>query len=254
MKAFNIRGLGFIWNVCLIVAVVQGEGVFTDRTSELGLKLDSGPAACVDFDNDGWTDIYCGGALWKNNQGKGFSKVFDKGGNAVWADFDNDGYPDMFVYSSRQLFRNEPGKDLALRPFPELSIESSRGASWGDYNGDGYVDLYIGGYENWQKGVTYPDTVLLNRQGKTWEKVWSEARYRARGVTSCDFDNGGDVDVYVSNYRLQPNILWRNDGMGKFTDATASHNAAATWGGFAGLRRIARLLYPKSPENNIFCC
>ena len=234
MKAFNTHGLGFIWNVCLVVAVAQGQGVFTDRTSELGLKPGSGPAACVDYDNDGWTDIYCGGTLWKNNQGKSFSKVFDKGGSAVWADFDNDGYPDMFVYSTRQLFRNESGKDLALRPFPKLSIESSRGASWADYNGDGYVDLYIGGYENWQKGATYPDVVLLNRQGKSWEKVWSEARYRARGVTSCDFDNDGDVDVYVSNYRLQPNLLWRNDGTGKFTDAAASHNAAATWSGFAG--------------------
>ena len=234
MKAFNIHGLGFIWNVCLVVAVVQGQGVFTDRTSELGLKLGSGPAACVDYDNDGWTDIYCAGTLWKNNQGKSFSKVFDKGGSAVWADFDNDGYSDMFVYNTRQLFRNESGKDMSLCPLPKLSIESSRGASWADYNGDGYVDLYIGGYENWQKGVTYPDTVLLNRQGKSWEKVWSETRYRARGVTSCDFDKDGDVDVYVSNYRLGPNILWRNDGTGKFTDAAASHNAAATWSGFAG--------------------
>ena len=234
MKAFSIHKRALVCSVFLIVAVAQGQGIFTDRTSELGLKLGNGPAACPDYDNDGWVDIYCAGTLWKNNQGKSFSMVVAKGGSAVWADFDNDGYPDMFVYNTQQLFRNDGGKDLKLVPFPKLSIESSRGASFADYNGDGYVDLYIGGYENWQKGATYPDMLLLNRQGQTWEKVWSETRYRARGVTSCDFDKDGDVDVYVSNYRLQPNILWRNDGTGKFTDASASNNAAATWSGFAG--------------------
>jgi hypothetical protein len=220
--------------VSFIFAVAQGQGLFTDRASVLGLKLGNGPVACVDYNRDGWVDIYCAGTLWKNNQGKSFSKVVEKGGNAIWADFDNDGYPDLYVYNTKQLFWNDHGKDLRSKPFPKLSIESSRGASWADYDGDGYVDLYIGGYENWGAGKTYPDMILLNHQGQSWGKAWSETRYRARGVTSCDFDNDGDIDVYVSNYRLQPNLLWRNDGTGKFTNAAASHNAVATWSGFAG--------------------
>lgn len=234
LKVFNVHRWGFIWNVSFIVAVAQGQGLFTNRTSVLGLKLGNGPVACVDYNRDGWVDIYCAGTLWKNNQGKGFSNVIEKGGKAIWADFDNDGYPDLYVYNTKQLFWNDHGKDIKSRPFPKLPIEASRGASWADYNGDGYVDLYIGGYENWGAGITYPDMIFLNHQGQSWEKAWSETRYRARGVTSCDFDNDGDIDVYVSNYRLQPNLLWRNDGTGKFTNAAASHNAVATWSGFAG--------------------
>lgn len=234
MKAFNIHRKGIIWNVCLIVAVAQGNSSFTDRTSELGLKLSNASAACIDYNLDGWVDIYCAGKLWKNNQGKSFSEASEMGGNGVWADFDNDGYPDLFVYNTQQLFSNDHGKGFKAQSFPKLSIESSRAASWADYNGDGYVDLYIGGYENWGAGKTYPDMILLNHKAQSWEKAWSETRYRARGVTSCDFDNDGDIDVYVSNYRLQPNLLWRNDGTGRFTDAAASHNAVATWGRFAG--------------------
>jgi len=39
-----------------------------------------------------------------------------------------------------------------------------------------------------------------------------------RGVTTADFDEDGDMDVYVSNYRLCPNFLQINDGAGSFTN------------------------------------
>jgi hypothetical protein len=45
-------------------------------------------------------------------------------------------------------------------------------------------------------------------------------------VTAADFDEDGDIDVYVSNYRLQPNLLWRNDGAGRFADAAGELGAA----------------------------
>ena len=233
-KLINSIKTIFILSMCLIETISFGQELFVDKTSELGLELGNGHVACIDYNNDGWVDLYGGGVLWKNDKGKSFTKVFDKGGDGIGADYDNDGYADLFCYNSQRLFRNDQGKGFLLQEFPELSISSSRGASWADYNGDGYIDLYIGGYENWGEGKTYPDALMLNQQGKSWEKAWSETRYRARGVTSCDFDNDGDVDVYVSNYRLQPNILWRNDGTGKFVDVSAAHNAAASWEGFAG--------------------
>ena len=221
-------------SICLMGWVTLAQGSFVDKTSELGLEISSGHVAFIDYDNDGWVDIYSSGKLWKNNHGQGFAKVFDKGGNAVCADFDNDGYSDIFCYGGQQLFWNDHGKGFVLREFPKCSIPSSQGASWADYNGDGFVDLYIGGYENWNEGKTYPDMLFFNRQGKSWKKIFSDDRYRARGVTSCDFDQDGDIDIYVSNYRLQPNLLWRNDGTGKLVDVAVSHNALATWDGFAG--------------------
>ena len=239
MKLITFCRIVIAMSICLIAAVSFGQGLFVDKTSELGLEIGSSQIAFIDYNNDSWVDIYCSGTLWKNNRGKSFSKVFEKGSNAVWADFDNDGYSDLFCYDTQRLFWNDQGKGFVSRPFPKLSIASSLAANWADYNGDGFVDLYIGGYENWGDRITYPDTLILNHQGKSWEKAWSETRYRARGVTSCDFDNDGDVDVYVSNYRLQPNLLWRNDGSGKFIDVAASHNALATWEGFTGGHSIA---------------
>lgn len=225
----------FLWlSLWLSGTFSFGEGTFVDKTAELGCQLGTHQVVCIDFDNDGWTDIYSSGSLWKNHQGKKFAKVFDQGSNAVWADFDNDGFSDFFCYDNQRLFRSDQGKTFIARSFPKLAILSSLGASWADFNGDGFVDLYVGGFENWDKGITYPDAIILNQKGKVWEKAWSETRYRARGVTSCDFDQDGDMDIYVSNYRLQPNILWRNDGTGQFADAAASHHAAATWEGFTG--------------------
>src|ERR1043166_8518987 len=99
-----------------------------------------------------------------------------------------------------KLYRNVDGKRFEEFPLPPLPKTVSRGACWGDFNGDGFVDLYIGGYEDWDADITYPSLILMNRNGKSFELVWTESRYRARGVTSCDFDRDGDLDIYVSNY------------------------------------------------------
>ena len=155
-------------------------------------------------------------------------------GSAVAADFDNDGFADLFSWSSLRLHRNDAGKGFVEVKLPELPRCVSRGACWGDFNGDGFADLYVGGYEDWNAGITYPDLLLINDKGTAFRLAWSDARYRARGVTACDFDSDGDLDVYVSNYRLQPNVLWLNDGAGRFTDVTTEHNAVATSPGFDG--------------------
>jgi len=207
---------------------------FRDRTAELGLELGNGSACWVDVDQDGWTDLCAAGTVWRNEAGKRFSKLATGVGEVVAADFDNDGYPDLFSYSSMQVFQNQHGKSFAAFSLPPLPKCVSLGACWADLNGDGFVDLFIGGYEDWDAGVTYPDLVLLNEGGKAFKLAWSDQRYRARGVTACDFDQDGDVDVYVSNYRLQPNVLWRNDGSGKLEDVAKELNALATSPGFAG--------------------
>ncbi|RME26364.1 MAG: CRTAC1 family protein, partial [Candidatus Zixiibacteriota bacterium] len=49
---------------------------------------------------------------------------------------------------------------------------------------------------------------------------------RARGVTAADYDEDGDLDIYVSNYRLQPNLLWQNDGRGTFRDVASAQGVA----------------------------
>jgi enediyne biosynthesis protein E4 len=207
---------------------------FKDRTADLKLQLANSQACWVDVDNDGWTDLCAGGVVWRNNEGKEFTKLAEGLGEVVAADLDNDGFADLFSWSSVRVYRNNAGQGFVPIEMPELPKCVSRGACWGDFNGDGYVDLYVGGYEDWDAGITCPDLLLMNDAGKTFKLSWSDARFRARGVTACDFDRDGDLDVYVSNYRLQPNVLWLNDGKGQLTDATEAHNAIATSPGFGG--------------------
>lgn len=207
--------------------------VFQDRSAELGLRLAPDSACWADFDNDGWVDLCASGGVWRNDAGRGFIEMA-KVGPSVAADYDNDGFVDLFSWPARQLFRNQEGKGFAEVPLPELPRSISLGACWGDFNGDGFVDLYVGGYEDWDADVTWPSMLLINERGTGFRLAWSESRHRTRGVTACDFDQDGDLDVYASNYRLQPNQLWRNDGAGQFEDVAEDYNALATSAGFPG--------------------
>ena len=220
---------------CLLslIATVNAQDpavVFKDVSDDLGLQLGGGAGCWADFDNDGWVDV-CAGAVWKNNQGKSFSRFGEiTPGSAIAADFDNDGFVDLFSWSSLKLFRNNGGKELVDFPLPELPRLGSRGAVWADFNNDGFTDLYVGGYEGSQRSLL----VLINEGGKAFRVERSDGNLATRGVTACDFDQDGDVDVYVSNYRLQPNLLWLNDGKAGFKEVAAEYGVIATKPGFGG--------------------
>ena len=216
----------------LLPATAFGQATFKDQTKAVGLGISNGAACWADFNNDGWVDI-CSGGIWINNKGKSFTKIGDAGG-AIAADYDNDGFVDLFSWSSLQVLHNDGGKKFTPIKMPKLPKCSSRGAVWGDFNSDGYVDIFVGGYEVWSTQTTFPFLILMNQKGKSFKLVRAEAKYRARGVTACDFDQDGDLDIYVSNYRLQPNLLWVNDGKGNFTESASKLNAKATSVGFGG--------------------
>ena len=214
-----------------IIPSIALSNTFTDGSVKFGLA--GGNDACwFDFNNDGYVDICAGGKIFKNEKGQKFIHVADVG-PSVAADFDNDGYLDLYSWGSRKVFRNIEGERFEAIQLPHLPKGSSLGASLGDFNNDGFVDIYVGGYESWPKD-TYADFVLTNEEGKSFKLDWQEVRYRARGISSCDFDRDGDLDVYVSNYRLQPNILWQNNGKGKFLDITGEFGALANGPGFGG--------------------
>lgn len=226
------RSFFLVMLVSLLFGRAHAQTVFSDKTAELKLQIGGGAACWADFNNDGWVDL-CAGGVWLNEGGKSFSKIGDAGA-AVAADFDNDGFIDLFSWSSMRLLRNDAGKGFVAVKLPELPKCVSRGACWGDFNGDGFVDLFVGGYEDWGNQITYPFLILMNEKGKSFRLDRSESKYRARGVTACDFDADGDLDVYVSNYRLQPNLLWKNDGKGKLTEVAGALGVVATSAGFGG--------------------
>ncbi len=217
----------------IVAGSVLAQGTFVDKTAALGLQLPNQQACFADLNNDGWTDICCG-SVWLNNAGKSFTKLADGFGICVAADYDNDGFVDLFSWTNLTVYHNDAGKGFTAIKMPELPKTVSRGACWGDFDDDGFVDIYVGGYEDWDAGITYPDMILMNQKGKGFKLAWQEVKYRARGVTACDFNQDGALDIYVSDYRLQPNVLWLGDGKGHFRDVAGEYNAVGTSPGFEG--------------------
>ncbi|HEY5407798.1 MAG TPA: CRTAC1 family protein [Ginsengibacter sp.] len=176
----------------------------------------------VDYDNDGWDDIYftnsrtgSQNALYHNlHNGKfenvaaqmGLADVNMKGTGesmgAVWGDYDNDGYEDLLLYKwgKPELFHNVGGKKFVNvtegSGLPQWV--NSNCAIWLDFNNDGKLDLFIGGY--------YSEKLDLNHLTTT--KIMPESfRYA---------NNGG------RNYLLE------NMGNGKFKDVTAEYGLNST--------------------------
>ena len=211
---------------------------FIDRSAELGIAPAGEHAAWGDVNQEGWPDLWAGGVLWVNREGKAFTRVEAPGGGLI-VDLDNDGMGELVSFSPlavwRVVHRGETwGVAAAEGWMPALPQTICRGVVAGDFNRDGFLDLYTGGYEAWETQTTFPSFVLLNEGGKALRLAASTADRRARGVAGCDFDADGDLDVYVSNYRLQPNGLLVNDGRGVFTDEATTRNAVATSGEFKG--------------------
>jgi hypothetical protein len=136
-----------------------------------------------------------------------------------------------------KVFRNIEGKafeDLGDK-FPSLppEIPTSLGAVWADFDGDGFIDLYVGGCED--EGSNYLHDVMYRNQGDgSFKQVWlsPDGPRPARGIVAADYDEDGDLDVYVSNYRLVANRLWQNDGQGNLKDV--AHEALVAGDGDLG--------------------
>ncbi len=229
---WNHIGTG-IFAVFALATAVKGVQ-FEEVTNAIGVNgFCCTEVAWGDYNNDGWVDIYSD-SLWRNNEGE-FAKVagpFE--GPGVWGDFDNDGDLDLYMYSEGSLARNDgDDKFTDVRGIlDERAIGICRAAAWGDFNGDGYLDLYMTGYENWDTGGEWHDVIFRNNAGKSFTNIWQTPSIRrARGVTCADYDEDGDLDIYVSNYRLQPNWLFRNDGDFTFTDVAMDVSSVAGDGG-----------------------
>jgi len=138
------------------------------------LETPGSGVALLDYDNDGWLDIYLlngstvaalkgnepapRAMLLHNNHDGTFTDVTDKAGvgNERWGfgvavgDYDNDGWPDIYVsnFGKNRLYHNNHDgtfTDVAGKAGVTLGGWST-GATWGDYDHDGYLDLFVPGY------------------------------------------------------------------------------------------------------------
>lgn len=225
---------------------------FTDVTEKIGLGgRKESRIAWADFNNDGYDDILLSGrVLFLNSRGDSFIDYTERSGisgngvnGAVCADFDNDGNIDFYATSggkSKQADRLWKGngdgtfEDVTEGAGSIRDTLPTEGAAWGDYDADGYVDLYCANYEVWREVSGLPDFLYHNNGDGTFSNVTQNAGIEppfgedraGRGVNWGDYDNDGDLDIYVSNYRLQENFLFRNNGDGTFTNVAAALGVA----------------------------
>jgi hypothetical protein len=187
--------------------------------------------ALLDYDNDGWLDIYVvngstydamsgkveppHAALFHNNHDGTFTDVARKAGvtNDRWgfgvavADYDNDGWADLYVtnFGKNRLYHNNHDgtfTDMAEKAGVTLGNWST-GASFGDYDGDGRLDLFVPGYVHYD--LAHPP-----RSGSD-AAVLAFCQYR--GVTVSCGPRGLDGE---------PDHLFHNNGDGTFTDVSVS--------------------------------
>src|ERR1700761_5212316 len=161
-----------------LVDITASTGIHFDHLSSPEARFIvesmSGGVAIIDYDNDGYPDLYftnapsvamfkagtrARSALYHNNHDGTFTDVTDKAGvgypcwamGAAVGDYDNDGWPDMLVtcFGGVVLYRNNgDGTFTDVSKQAGLSGDNgwATGASFGDYDGDGWPDLFVAHY------------------------------------------------------------------------------------------------------------
>ncbi len=211
----------------LIHPVIYGEPARKDYILE---TVGCG-CAFIDYDNDGWMDLFvlngsrfgsvpagASNRLYKNNRNRTFTDVTEKAGlqRSFWAssvctgDFNNDGFEDLFItyWGGFVLYRNngdgtftDVTRSSGFVPDPKLWYS---GASFVDYDRDGHLDLFVATYLEFdQNKVPKPGT----NPNCTWKGVPVNCGPRGLPPGRC--------------------FLFHNDGKGQFRDVSRAAGIAA---------------------------
>ena len=210
------------------------------------LETPGSGVALLDYDNDGWLDIYLlngstfaalkgkesapRAMLLHNNHDGTFTDVTAKAGvtNERWGfgvavgDYDNDGWPDIYIanFGKNRLYHNNHDgtfTDVAEKAGVALGGWSA-GPTWGDYDRDGLLDLFVPGYVKFD--ADHPP--VLGQAGL------SPSFCQFRGATFMCGPRGlpGESDH-----------LFHNNGDGTFTDVSKKAGVADSQG-YYGLASV----------------
>ncbi|QHI37580.1 hypothetical protein IMCC3317_29600 [Kordia antarctica] len=228
-------------NIFYQQAVGGLSGTATNITTTSANNTPSWSLAAADFDRNGFTDLLYGGGngvtfMRANATGTGFTEisgseyVFSQRSNFV--DLNQDGHLDAFVchdVDPNVYYLNDGSGNLVFNQggLGDIAGGGNYGSVWIDYDNDRDMDMFIakcrGGsstininemHENDGTGTftEVASTIGLADPVQTWSSAWG------------DFDNDGDMDVFVgaSSTSNGTHKLMRNNGNSTFTDVTAA--------------------------------
>ncbi len=203
---------------------------------------DSRSVHIVDVNHDGWDDVYITNGLKDGqhnelylNQGDGtFTAVANDpivqddspSDGATFADADNDGNIDCFMVTwwgkPNFYYRNTGNGQFEHLPNAVTGTTGtySETAAFGDYDNDGLVDLYIT-----NSAVDLKNTLYRNTGNHQYTKIaapWLNVAKPSRSANWSDYDNDGDLDLFVANEGNNTNHFFKNNGASGFVSVTGS--------------------------------
>lgn len=203
-------------------------GILADNYSNRG-------ASVGDFNGDGWDDLIRRNLLYKNVDGV-FQDITTEAGihgnpyASAFADMDNDGALDIVfvLIDSVIIYRNNGDETFTLytaaTSTADLGYDGTQTFSVADINNDKYPDLFIG--RLWKTYPTpLPNYLYLNNKDMTLTDITTVLypspllnKKRTRASQFVDFDDDGDMDLYITNYYLEKDEFWKNNGDGTFSN------------------------------------
>jgi hypothetical protein len=248
----------------------DGDGTFTVQTSKCG-ALDTGEGMAVsaaDFNNDGFTDLFVTNfesfLLYKNNGDETFTDVTIsafKGkiknwwyGGSAWGDYDSDGFLDLYVCGYVDLSKRPRNTDFRFPmdfegypntlyhnngdgTFTDVTKHAKVGDAYrkslqtlfADFNDDGLPDIFVA-------NDTDANSLFLNRGDGIFREFsgpsGTSSTDGSMGIAYGDYNNDGMMDLFISNYTGEADILLSlvdnqssNDGRVRNAIYTADFNS-----------------------------
>ncbi|MEM9930104.1 MAG: CRTAC1 family protein, partial [Bacteroidota bacterium] len=160
--------------------------------------------------------------LLLNDGGKRFNNVYDDYGldhrgfgfGGLFSDYDNDGDQDLIVNNDfgykavpSLVYENRYGRKQFRDRSEALELDlriNAMGSAVGDYNGDGWLDYYM-------TNIRFNRFMVNQGKGKPFKNMTKEMNMNfvsiSWGANWADYDQDGDLDLFVSNGDLNPNCV-----------------------------------------------